>query len=116
MNVIFRSVDRVNEDSILFADAGEVGAEPGFEIFGDELAAIFGAEDEVDCILGVGVRHVSRLRRFGNLYITDHSLRSGLTSAAPPALNPEISCLRSSRCSRRRIISSFRNFTASPSS
>ena len=71
MNVIFHSVDCVNEDSILFTDAGEVGAEPGFEFFGDQLMAIFGAENEVDRVLGVGVRHVSRLRRLGNLYITD---------------------------------------------
>ena len=69
--MIFHSVDCVNEDSILFADASEVGAEPGFEFFWDEVAAVFGAEDEVDRVLGVGVRHVSRLRRFGNLYITD---------------------------------------------
>jgi len=35
------------------------------------LAAIFGAEYNVDCVLSEGVRHVSRLRRLGRLDITD---------------------------------------------
>jgi hypothetical protein len=63
VNVIFHPVDCVNEDSILFADASEIGAEPGFEFLWDQLAAVLGAEDEVDRVLGVGVRHVLRLRR-----------------------------------------------------
>jgi hypothetical protein len=75
MNVIFHSVNRVNEDSILFADAREVGTEPGFEFLWDQLTAVLGAEDEVDRVLGVGMRHVSRLRRLENLCITDPSPR-----------------------------------------
>jgi hypothetical protein len=63
VNVIFHSVDCVNEDSILFADASEIGAEPGFELLWDQLAAVFGAEDEMDRVLGIGMRHVPRLRR-----------------------------------------------------
>jgi hypothetical protein len=43
MNVIFHSVDRVNEDSILLADASEIGAEPGFEFFWNELPAVLDA-------------------------------------------------------------------------
>ena len=84
--MIFHSVDGVNEDSILFANASEVGAEPGFEFFWDQLAAVFGAEDEVDRVLGVGVTCVAPTA-LGEIYISrTHSLRSGLTSAAPPAL------------------------------
>jgi hypothetical protein len=71
VNVIFHSIDCVKEDSISFADAREIGAEPGFEFPWDQLGAVLGAEDEVDRVLGVGVGHVSRLRRSGNLYITD---------------------------------------------
>ena len=63
MNVIFHSVNRVNEDSILFADASEIGAEARLEFLWDQLAAVLGAEDEVDRVLGIGVGHVSRLRR-----------------------------------------------------
>jgi len=57
--VIFHSVNRVNEDSILFADPSEVGIEPGFEFPWDQLAAVFGAEDKMDRVLRVGMRHVS---------------------------------------------------------
>ena len=51
------AADGVGEDSVIRADAGDVGPEVGLKILGDGFAAVFGAEDDVERVLRVGVRH-----------------------------------------------------------
>ena len=57
MDVVGGAADGVGEDSVVFADAGDVGPEVGLEILRDGFAAVFGGEDDVEGVLGVGVRH-----------------------------------------------------------
>src|SRR5271170_987651 len=71
MNVVVCSADGVNENSVLFADAGGVGPEARLKILRDQLGAVFGAEDGVDCVLSVRVRHVPHLRRWAIVYLVD---------------------------------------------
>src|SRR5271155_3542280 len=71
MNVIVRSADGVDENSLFFADTGRVGPEARLKILRDELGAVFGAEDGVDCVLSVRVRHVPHLRRLAIVYLVD---------------------------------------------
>lgn len=74
MNVIVHATDGVDENFVVLADAGRVGPEARLKIFRDEFGAVFGVEDNMDGVLGVRVRHVSRLRCFKLLYITDPAL------------------------------------------
>jgi len=74
MNVIVHAADRTNENPVVFANAGDIGPHSWLEILRDEFGAVFGAEDDVEYVLGVCVRHVSRLRRLAILYITDPAL------------------------------------------
>jgi hypothetical protein len=57
MDVVGGAADGEGEDSVIRADAGEVGPEVGLKILGDGFAAVFGAEDDVETVLCVGVRH-----------------------------------------------------------
>ena len=58
------AADGVREDSVILADAGDVGPEVWLKFFGDRVAAVFGAEDDVEGVLRVGVRHGVDLGRF----------------------------------------------------
>lgn len=51
------AADGLRENRVIFANAGDVGPESWLKIFGDGFAAVFGAEDDVDGVLRVGMRH-----------------------------------------------------------
>jgi len=57
MNMIVRAADRVDEDSFVFAGAGDVGPQVRLQGLVDQFRAVFCAEDEVDDVPAVTVRH-----------------------------------------------------------
>ena len=57
MNVVGGPADGVGEDAVIFADSDDVGPEVGLKILRDGFAAVFGTEDDVEGVLGVGVGH-----------------------------------------------------------
>jgi len=74
MNVIVHPAHGMNENFVVLADAGDISPQARLEIFGDEFGAVFRAENDVEHVLGVGVSHVSRLRRLAFVYIMDPAL------------------------------------------
>jgi hypothetical protein len=63
MNVVLYAANGMNENPLVFANACRIGPQSRLEFRGNGLAPVLGAEDDMDHVLGVGVRHVSRLRR-----------------------------------------------------
>ena len=116
MDVVGGAADGVGEDSVIFADAGDVGPEVGsLKSMRDGFAAVFGGEDDVQGVLGVGVGHGAGYITWGSagsragmhgvvrgictyeaLFRTygapdvccdgSQAFRPGLSYAAPPAL------------------------------
>jgi len=68
MNVIFHSSYGENGNVELLANTRCVGPHSGPKVSRQELLAIFGAEDNMNYVLGVCVGHVSHLRRSITLY------------------------------------------------
>jgi hypothetical protein len=62
VNVIVGPADDVGENSFVLANSGDESPEARLKFFGDSFLAIFRAEDDVENILGVRVRHVPHLR------------------------------------------------------
>jgi hypothetical protein len=63
MNVIFGSTDRLDFDPVVLANAGDIRPEFWLKFFWQQLAAVLRAENQMDRVLRVGMRHVSRLQR-----------------------------------------------------
>src|SRR5262245_18743019 len=53
----------MDENLLLLADTSQIGPQSGLRCFGNQLAPLLGAEHHVDGVVGVGMGHVSRLRR-----------------------------------------------------
>jgi len=71
MHVIVHPAHRVNDHPVVFADARRIGPQAGLKISRDELAAVLGAENNVDGNLSVRVRQLSQLRRLTHLTAED---------------------------------------------
>jgi hypothetical protein len=63
MNVVLSAAYGMNEDLDFLANACHLSPEARLKFWGDGLVAIFGAEDDMEHILGVCVGHVPHLRR-----------------------------------------------------
>jgi hypothetical protein len=57
VNVIFCAPDGMHENFLFLADTCHVSPQFGLEVGRNELSSIFGAEDNVDQIVRIGVRH-----------------------------------------------------------
>src|ERR1700675_2772204 len=68
MDVIFHPSHGENTDVEFFTNSGCVGPHLGAEFIWHEFVAVFGAEYNVNDVLGVCVGHVSHLRRLITLY------------------------------------------------
>ena len=72
MDVVFHPADLVHEDLVLLANPSEVCPRPWLFLFGDELQAVFCAENNVQKILDCCVRQMGLssganiLRRLSN--------------------------------------------------
>jgi hypothetical protein len=64
MDVVVGAADGVREDCVIFTDGGDEGPEVRLKVMWDGFAAIFGAEDDVESVLRVGVGH-GRFRSVG---------------------------------------------------
>src|SRR5260370_11832850 len=84
--MVLDATGREAQHLVVFTNAGQIGPKPALQRFGDELLTILGAEDQMDVVLCVAVRHASRLQRSGILSRPLPPLRGGLGSFAPPAL------------------------------
>ena len=97
VHVIVHPAHRVNDHSVVFADASRVGPQAGLKIFRDELAAILRAENDVDSILSVRMRQLSHLRRWTRFAAEDpafprwaklcRAYGAGATSSVIPNVN-----------------------------
>ncbi len=67
--MVLRAADGVDNDFEVVANACGIGPEARLKFRGDGFAAIFGAEDNVQQVLGVCVGHVACVRRKRPLYI-----------------------------------------------
>jgi len=70
MNVVLQPANRMDENAEVFADACRIGPHFRLEFRRNGFAPVFGAEDHMNCVLGVCVGHVSHLRRSASLYTT----------------------------------------------
>jgi hypothetical protein len=57
VEVVFSAVDGNQNDCVFFADSVDVRAQTRLEFEGKKPAAVFGAENHVENILGERVRH-----------------------------------------------------------
>ena len=62
MAMIFRATDLDCLESVIACDARDVGPEFGLEVLAQALLSFFGAEDYVDAVARIGVRHGPSLR------------------------------------------------------
>src|SRR5271169_6938296 len=107
MEVVGGAADGVAEDSVIFADSGDVGPEVRLKVMWDGFAAVFGAEDEVESVSGVGVGHVRFIsvggsgfesgmcgvgRGFLRTRLVSHLGRSGFCCGGSQAFRPGLSC------------------------
>jgi hypothetical protein len=63
VDVVLHAANGVDKNFEVVADARGVGPEARLKFWGDRLAAIFGAEDNMEQVLRVCVGQVPRLRR-----------------------------------------------------
>jgi hypothetical protein len=75
MDVVGGAADGLRENRVIFANACDVGPETWLKFLGNGFAAVFGAEDDVDGVLRVGVRHGAGLGRFISCGGVDSSAR-----------------------------------------
>src|SRR5712692_5661223 len=68
MNVVLHAANGMDENAEVFADACRIGPHFRLEFRRNGFAPVFGAEDHMNCVLGVCVGHVSHLRRLTSLY------------------------------------------------
>ncbi len=69
MNVVVGATDRMNENFMVCAYAGDVRPEFGLKFLRNGFVAVFGAEDYVDGVLDVRVRHLLHLGTpWGSIY------------------------------------------------
>src|SRR5260370_8792927 len=64
MGVFLHTANGMDENPLPFANARRVGPYLRLKVCGNGFASILGAEHNMDHVLGVGVRHLSRLRRW----------------------------------------------------
>src|SRR5260370_17879646 len=86
MGVFLHTANGMDENPLPFANARRVGPYLRSKVCGNGFASILGAEHNMDHVLGVGVRHVSRLRRWPFYTFGTQRSRAGLTCDAPTAL------------------------------
>jgi hypothetical protein len=115
MDVVGGAADGVGQDAVVFADAGDVGPEVGLEMFGDGFAAVFGGEDDVEGVLGVGVRHGAVYIMWGE-WFQERDVRSGAgictyEACIAPPIRP---CRRQGLRVKRRLGLSLQFFPGLP--
>ena len=57
VDVVFDGIDENGRGTQVLKDGGHVGVELGADVVGDEIFAVFGAEDQVDVEAGEGLWH-----------------------------------------------------------
>ena len=77
MDMVFHAANFVNENALVLADANDVAPQAGLMIFGNALAAVFGAKYNVNVVLNQGVSHVSRLQRSDSSGLLTHGFAVG---------------------------------------
>jgi hypothetical protein len=97
MDVVGGAADGVREDSVIFADAGDVGPEVWLKILRNGFAAVFGGEDDVEGVLGVGVRHGAVYIMWGAWFLerdapSDAGIFTYEACVAPTALGIFLRC------------------------
>lgn len=68
VNVIVHATNRVDEQTVVLANSCGVGPQAGLEFLGKKFATVFGAEHEVERVLGIRVGHCVAPTALGLLY------------------------------------------------
>ena len=72
MAMIFRAADLYSFEFVIAGDAGDVGPQFGLDVLAQALPSLLGAENQVDPIARLSVRHGSSLRDFLFLTMLSH--------------------------------------------
>jgi hypothetical protein len=102
VNVVFGAADREGSDFVIPAISARVCPQSRLPFLRDGVAAVLGAEDQMDVNSGEGMRHCAAPSGLSMPYsASSHRFRGGLPSFVPPGLLPD----QQDSCARVCVVS-----------